>query len=136
MAKLFFSPMGTSIDSGAVSVAKNGDVIDALEAKLTEKRSLVKNGWGQVYQDRVQAKGKLTAHARVNALADNARDILFINTFVNDGRAFGDEANKKSAPNAGVLTAFVRIHDRWVIVIANDNTVASGSWWPRRRQKK
>jgi acetyl-CoA carboxylase carboxyltransferase component len=34
-----------------------------------------------------------------------------------------------------VITAFVRIEQRWTMVIANDNTVASGAWWPRTPEK-
>ena len=34
-----------------------------------------------------------------------------------------------------MLTAFVQVHGRWVIAVANDNTVASGSWWPKTPEK-
>ena len=33
------------------------------------------------------------------------------------------------------MTAFVPVEGRWVVCIANDNTVASGSWWPRTPEK-
>ena len=39
------------------------------------------------------------------------------------------------APGAGVVTAMLRIHGLWVVAIANDNTVASGSWWPKTPEK-
>lgn len=128
MAKLAFDPIGTKLDT-----TKTCSVIAELENRLEQKRALVAQGWGQAYQARVKAKGKMTAHERVYKLADNPDEVLFINTFVNDDVVFGDE--KKSSPNAGVLTAFVRVHDRWTMVIANDNTVASGSWWPKTPEK-
>jgi 3-methylcrotonyl-CoA carboxylase beta subunit len=34
-----------------------------------------------------------------------------------------------------VVTAFARVEGRWCMVIANDNTVASGAWWPRTPEK-
>jgi 3-methylcrotonyl-CoA carboxylase beta subunit len=34
-----------------------------------------------------------------------------------------------------VVTSFARVHGRWCMVIANDNTVASGSWWPKTPEK-
>jgi len=34
-----------------------------------------------------------------------------------------------------VITAFARVHQRWTVLIANDNTVASGSWWPQTPEK-
>ena len=39
------------------------------------------------------------------------------------------------APGAGVVTAFCRVEQRWVMVIANDNTVSSGAWWPKTPEK-
>ena len=54
-----------------------------------------------------------------------------VGTFVNHGRVFG----KVESPAAGVVTAFVRVEGRWTMVIANDNTVASGSWWPQTPEK-
>ena len=59
--------------------------------------------------------------------------MLPIGTLVNYGRVFGKD--QRSSPGAGLVTAFIRVHDRWVVVIANDNTVASGSWWPRTPEK-
>ena len=43
--------------------------------------------------------------------------------------------NPRFAPGAGVMTGFCRVDSRWVMVIANDNTVASGAWWPRTPEK-
>ena len=34
-----------------------------------------------------------------------------------------------------MVTAFARVEGRWCMVIANDNTVASGAWWPRTPEK-
>jgi len=52
---------------------------------------------------------------------------------VNWGRDF--PGSKRRAPGAGVVTAFCRVEGRWVMVIANDNTVASGAWWPLTPEK-
>jgi acetyl-CoA carboxylase carboxyltransferase component len=41
----------------------------------------------------------------------------------------------QKSPGAGVVTAFAQIEGRWCMVIANDNTVASGAWWPRTPEK-
>ncbi len=135
MAKLLLEPIGTPISLHDASFQKNSEALALLEQQLAERRRVVAEGWGATYQERVKAKRKMTAHARVVALADDVRDILYLNTFVNDGRQFGDDVSKKAAPNAGVITAFVRSEKRWIMVIANDNTVASGSWWPKTPEK-
>ncbi|MCA9508540.1 MAG: propionyl-CoA carboxylase [Myxococcales bacterium] len=135
MAKLFFHPLGSAIDVEDQSFQENCKDMASLEETLTQKRISVKNGWGKKYQERVQAKNKLTAYQRLESLCDAKEKILFINSFVNDGIMFGEGSQQKTCPNAGVLTAFVQIHDRWTIVIANDNTVASGAWWPKTPEK-
>lgn len=126
MAKIILEPIGSKLDSMHDGMAK-------LDRELDEKRLKVSLGWGEKYQERVRAKGKLTAHERVLALADSPDKILPLNTFVNFDREFGED--KKPSPNAGVITALVLIKGRWCMVIANENTVASGSWWPRTPEK-
>ena len=107
---------------------------DALQSKndaLEALRRDVRDGWGQKYRDRVAAKGKLNTWERVDALRDADSPVLPIGTLVNHGREFGG----KGSPGAGVVTAFIRVEGRWCVVIANDNTVASGSWWPQTPEK-
>lgn len=133
MAKVILEPIGGPL-TASERRPENAERNQALADKLDERRAEVRLGWGQKYHDRVRAKGKMTAWERVEALADSPGDIRTINTFVNYGETFGGE-NGRPSPAAGVVTAFVKVHDRWVVCIANDNTVASGSWWPRTPEK-
>ncbi len=105
----------------------------AKEDALRARRAEVEAGWGDKYIERVHKKGKLTARERVAKLADPGTRTFELGTFVNEGEEFGPE--KLKSPAAGVVTCLARIEDRWCIVIANDNTVASGSWWPRTPEK-
>jgi len=104
---------------------------EKLEARLLESRKQVRAGWGAKYTDRVHAKGKLTARERIEAVKDPGTRIYEVGTLVNHDVKFG----KLQSPGAGVVTAFTRIEDRWCMVIANDNTVASGAWWPKTPEK-
>ena len=104
----------------------------AREEVLAARRAEVQAGWGTKYQERVHDKGKLTARERIERLKDPGTAIYEVGTFVNYGDEF--QGGLKS-PGAGVVTAFVRVCDRYCVVIANDNTVASGSWWPRTPEK-
>ena len=104
----------------------------ALEDKLRARRDEVHAGWGDKYVARVHDKGKLTARERLARLADPDTRTYEVGTFVNYGEVYpGDQ----KSPGAGVVTAFARIEGRWCMVIANDNTVASGAWWPRTPEK-
>ena len=68
---------------------------------------------------------------RLERLKDPGSELFEVGTFVNHGRKFG----KQASPAAGVVTAFARVEGRWTMVIANDNTVASGAWWPLTPEK-
>ena len=100
------------------------------EAELEAKRAVVREGWGA---HRAHRKGKRTTWERIGQLVDADCTPLPVGTLVNWGREF--PGSKRPAPGAGVVTAFGRIHGRWTMIIANDNTVASGAWWPLTPEK-
>ena len=127
MAKLIFEPIGSA------HAHSPSPEMDALDATLDVRREQLRQGWGQKYIDRAHARGKMTSWERIEALADPDTAIRPVLSFVNWDETFGEE--ERTSPSAGVITAWVKVHDRWVIAIANDNTVASGSWWPRTPEK-
>ena len=129
MAKVILEPIGSPLPP----THDNDGAMDALDQRLDQTRAHVRAGWGEKYQERTRARGKMTAWDRVERLADDPSLVRPVNTFVNLGETFGEE--ERTSPSAGVVTAFVRVHERWVVCIANDNTVASGSWWPRTPEK-
>ncbi len=137
MAKVLLQPIGSPLESFMKSdeSEKNAKAMEALDKAIAEKRAEIRAGWGEEYVKRVHKKGKLTAWERLETLRDPGTEILSIGTFVNYGREFGDGKEKKTCPGAGVITAFVRIENRHTMVIANDNTVASGAWWPLTPEK-
>ncbi|HEY4182986.1 MAG TPA: carboxyl transferase domain-containing protein [Kofleriaceae bacterium] len=127
-------PIGDSLDKlvDDRTVAEQRAALGKLEDRLRTRRDEVHGGWGPSYVDRVHKKGKLTARERLEKLADPGTRTFEVGTFVNYGEVFpGDQRS----PAAGVITAFAQVHGRWVMVIANDNTVASGAWWPRTPEK-
>jgi 3-methylcrotonyl-CoA carboxylase beta subunit len=133
MAHVPLRPLGSPADSDldAASRARRAEALAQREDELTARRAKVADGWGTKYRERVHAKGKLTTRERLARLADEGSELFEVGTFVNDGVSFGE----LSSPAAGVVTAFTRIEGRWTMVIANDNTVASGSWWPQTPEK-
>ncbi len=135
MAKVILQPIGSVAAANSETFKSHLAQMQKLDEILDQKRAKVKLGWGESYQQRTRDKNKMTVWERIDALADRVDAIFPINTFVNDGETFGDEKAARTSPAAGVITAFVKVHQRWVMVIANDNTVASGSWWPRTPEK-
>jgi len=104
---------------------------DPLVRKLEARREEVKAGWGEKYVERVHEKDKLTTRERLGRLKDEGTDLFEVGTFVN----YGADFNGLRSPAAGVVTAFAKVEGRWCVVIANDNTVASGAWWPNTPEK-
>ena len=135
MAKIHLKPIGSGRDAvlDEATFAARVEAMQGREAKFVEARDVVKDGWGDRGRARVHRKGKLTTWERLDLLKDADARLLPVGTLVNFGLEFGDR--KQSSPGAGVVTAFTRVHGRWVMVIANDNTVASGAWWPKTPEK-
>jgi acetyl-CoA carboxylase carboxyltransferase component len=131
VARIVLHPIGSSLNSAAARAQR--EALRPLQQRLEERRQFVRAGWGPSYEERVHKKGKLTTWERIAALIDPGTAPLAVGTLVNDGLLFGPE--QRPAPGAGVVTAWCRVEGRWTMVIANDNTVASGSWWPRTPEK-
>lgn len=131
MAHVPLRPIGSNLPPARDE--RSGARLAALEDTLRERRREVHAGWGERYAERVHAKGKLTTRERLARLADPGTELFEVGTFVNYGEEFGPK--KLRSPGAGVVTAFARVEGRICMVIANDNTVASGSWWPRTPEK-
>lgn len=133
MAKILLERIGHPIEQciRMEEYQSNREYMGQLNKALSEKRAEVKAGWGPSYVDRIHKKKKMTTWERIDFLKDVGSEVFTVGTFVNYGIKFGDRAS----PGAGVVTAFVKISGRYTMVIANDNTVASGSWWPRTPEK-
>jgi len=135
MAKVILRPLGEPLERtmDARDRERNASHLAGLGEALQAKRDEVRAGWGEEYVKRVHEKGKLTTWERIEALKDPGSPVLPVGTLVNYGITFGD--SKRTSPGAGVVTAYVRVEGKWTVVIANDNTVASGSWWPMTPEK-
>ncbi|MFO0725110.1 MAG: carboxyl transferase domain-containing protein [Myxococcota bacterium] len=135
MSKVILQPIGRARDAflDADSFQRRRSEMAERERKVLNGREIVKDGWGDEGRKRVHTKSKLTTWERIDRLKDADAPLLPVGTFVNFGLVFGER--KQTSPGAGVVTAFTRVEGRWVVVIANDNTVASGSWWPRTPEK-
>ena len=112
---------------------EHSDFMATLEATLLERRRALRHGWGERALRRIHQAGKLTAWERIDELKDPSSDPLFLGSFVNWGVRFPE--TRRPATGAGVLTALLQVHGRWVVVVANDNLVASGAWWPQTPEK-
>jgi acetyl-CoA carboxylase carboxyltransferase component len=137
MAKVLLEKIGDPVETIMEHdlFHKNLEEMQKLDQRYISKREEIKAGWGEEYVKRVHKKGKMTTWERIEHLKDPASEVYPVGTFVNYGVDFSAGKSKKTSPAAGVITAFVKIENRYTVVIANDNTVASGSWWPMTPEK-
>jgi len=133
MARPDLAPIGSALSAFLDQAAATKNEADGRERArvLQQRRDEVADGWGADYAERVHKKGKLTTRERLSALVDPDTQLFEVGTFCNWDVKFGEQ----KSPGAGVVTVFARVEGRWCMVIANDNTVASGAWWPQTPEK-
>lgn len=103
--------------------------LQELTAELRELEAKLRQGGGPDKIERQHKQGKLTARERIDLLLDEDRYSQEIGLLVAYDQYEG------AAPGAGVVTVVGRVHDREVVVVANDATVKAGSWWPETIKK-
>jgi len=89
----------------------------------------LKKGGGDAKVQKQHDQGKLTARERVALLFDRSGPWLEVGLLV------AHDLYDGAAPAAGVITGIGTVHDRPVVVVANDATVKAGSWWPETIKK-
>ncbi len=100
-----------------------------MAAELETLRAELREGGGAEKIERQHKQGKLTARERIALLLDPGAPFLEVGLLV-----AWDEYDGQ-APAAGVVTGVGTVHDRPVVVVANDATVKAGSWWPETIKK-
>ncbi len=135
MAKFFLKRIGSKIKLNQDNYLINKTNMKQMNNLLDEVRNKMYLGWGEKYKKRVYNKNRMTAWERIKYISDENKNILPIGTLVNHLEVFQDEKQDRIAPAAGVITVLTRINKKIIMIIANDNTVASGSWWPKTPEK-
>ncbi|MEO6526098.1 MAG: carboxyl transferase domain-containing protein [Gemmatimonadaceae bacterium] len=95
-----------------------------LSGELRALEERLREGGGADKIRKQHSQGKLTARERVAGLCDAGARFLELGLLVAYDQYDGQ------APAAGVVTGVGMVHDRPVVVVANDATVKAGAWWP------
>ncbi len=98
--------------------------MDQLLAEWRELEVRIRQGGGPAKIAKQHKDGKLTARERVAQLVDPDAPLLELGSLVAWDKYDGQ------APAAGVITVCCRIEGRPAVVVANDQTVKAGAWWP------
>jgi len=113
----------------SLTINETNSRLRLLVEDLQRLESKLKRGGGIDKIEKQHAQGKLTARERIELLLDK-------NSYSQEiGLLVAFDEYKGSAPAAGVVTMLGKVHNREVVVIANDATVKAGSWYPETIKK-
>src|SRR4051795_11319790 len=121
--------LATHLDTGAQTFRDNTASMQTLVADLRSRRDRVRGGGGEDAVAKHEARGKLTAHARVEALLDPSTTFLELSPLA------AEDLYDGAAPGAGIVTGIGPVHGQPCVVIANDATVKGGTYFPMTVKK-
>src|SRR5271155_3178812 len=100
-----------------------------LIVELEQRLARAHRGGGEKAAQRHRARGKLTAHERIEHLCDDGSPFLELSPLAAEGMYAGE------APGAGIVTGIGEIAGRTCVIVANDATVKGGTYYPMTVKK-
>jgi acetyl-CoA carboxylase carboxyltransferase component len=111
---------------------KNDDAMRLLISDMEQRFAReVEIGGGKKSIDKAREKGKLTPRERIQYLIDADSNFVEIGNFA----AYGMYEEQGGCPCAGTVAGLGYIHGRQCVIVANDNTVKAGAWFPMSGKK-
>jgi 3-methylcrotonyl-CoA carboxylase beta subunit len=105
---------------------KNEDSMKLLLSQLKQRFDIVSQGGGKKAIEKQREKNKLTARERIEYLRDGGTDFIEIGAFA--GYEMYEEHG--GCPSAGTVAVLGYISGRQCMIVANDQTVKAGAWFP------
>ncbi len=122
--------IGSSIQHDSV-FKENVFAFTKLERNIHSIAETIKLGGGKDAIVKHRQKGKLTARERIQLLIDKKSKFLEIGLFA----AYEMYEEYGGAPSSGTIFGIGKIHNRDVVIVANDATVKAGAWFPMTCKK-
>lgn len=105
---------------------KNDDEMRLAVSELKKRHAKVSQGGGKKYMEKNKAKGKLAPRERIAYLLDKDSEFVEIGSFA----GWDMYPEYGGCPSGGTVAGIGYIHGRQCMVVANDNTVKAGAWFP------
>jgi len=119
----------SKIDIKSQEYKKNAEHMKKVVAEYKERLAKVQEGGPVKYKERHKSRGKLLVRERLDKLFDR-------NTpFIEMSALAAYDMYDNEAPSASMVTGVGVIHDREVLIIANDATVKGGTYFPMTIKK-
>ena len=105
---------------------KNEDLLKLSWSGIRQKLEKIYEGGGQKAADKQKEKNKMTARERIGYLLDENRPFVEIGAFA----GYGMYPEYGGCPAGGTVSGIGYVSGRQCIIVANDQTVKAGAWFP------
>lgn len=109
-----------------VEFNKNEDVMKLSLSQLRQRFDQVALGGGRKAIEKQREKNKLTARERIEYLRDKDTPFIEIGAFA----GYEMYAEQGGCPSGGTVAGIGYISGRQCVIVANDQTVKAGAWFP------
>ncbi len=114
----------SNVDSTSEQFKKNHKFHARQVNELNEIVEKLAKGGGEKAFEKEHQKGKLTARERIKLLVDEDTDFLELSSLA------AYETYKEYVPSAGIICGVGQVENQLCMVIANDQTVKGGTYFP------
>ncbi len=125
------SVIQTRLDRESPEFEKNTRQMVDLLTEIKNQEEQIRQGGGPQAIEKQHKKGRLTARERVARLIDPGSQFLELGLYA----AHEMYEEWGGAPAAGTITGLGRVHERLLMIIANDATVKAGAFFPLTAKK-
>lgn len=111
--------------------SKREDWMRLLVSETRQKLEKIKLGGGKKSIEKQHSRGKLSARERISHLLDKGSHFTEIGSFT----GFEMYEQYGGCPSGGLVTGIGLVSGRRTVIIANDQTVKAGAWFPITAKK-
>ncbi len=105
---------------------KNEDAMKMALSTVKKKFNKIEEGGGKKANDKQKERNKLTARERIKYLCDSQTQFIEIGAFA----GYGMYEEYGGCPAGGTVAGIGYVSGKQCVIIANDQTVKAGAWFP------
>jgi acetyl-CoA carboxylase carboxyltransferase component len=105
---------------------KNEDAMRLATSQMKQRHAQISLGGGKKAIEKAKEKGKMTPRERIKYLVDKDSEFVEIGSFA----GWEMYAEHGGCPAGGTVAGLGYVHGRQCVIMANDNTVKAGAWFP------
>lgn len=105
---------------------KNEDAMGLAVSQMKQRHAKISLGGGKKSVEKAKAKGKMTPRERIQYLIDKDTEFTEIGSFA----GWEMYSGYGGCPSGGTVGGLGYVNGRQCVIVANDNTVKAGAWFP------